>query len=401
MNNWPEILAEGRLVPHFQPIVSTETMHVAAFEALGRLALGDQVLSLGPFFHPVPGEEHHPRLTKDVDRSIRREAIRQFVHADPDTRLFLNVRPSHMLDHLTSSEGTLPFTLQTCQELGLDPRRLVIELTEEAIRCDPQDLKVLIDLYRSHGCSIAVDDVGAEASNLDRVGFFEPDIIKIDALMLRRSRDERSFREVLRGVSKMAEGLGASLLFEGVETDQDLEQALRYGARFVQGWVFAPARAEFSAKSQFQDQLAPLLRQFGLGLGAQVDQVKRRVRQTTEALGNPPAPVEEGNQWVFPAGSLDKWSAFACRVFITDLAGFQVSANFELRASRWVPDGRVLGTSRAMRPYFPGTGDNRWSVSEVYFDVNDRTLMRTYSRPWGGLLLFVDVPEIENPTQKR
>lgn len=51
-----------------------------------------------------------------------------------------------------------------------------------------------------------------------------------------------------------------------------------------------------------------------------------------------------------------------------------------------------------MRPYFPGGGDARWSVSEVYFDSNDRSLMRTYSRPTGpDLLLFVDVLEIENP----
>jgi hypothetical protein len=278
----------------------------------------------------------------------------------------------------------------------------VIELTEEAIQADTQNLKVLIDQYRSHGCAIAVDDVGADSSNLDRIGFFEPDIIKIDALMLRRSRDERSFREVLRGVSTMAEGLGASLLFEGVESEADLQQALVYGARYIQGWFFAPAQPEFSPPTQFTPQLQPILQRFGLELGAQAEQVKHRLRRTTEALATPPKPVWADGYWGFEAGALAPWNPVACRVFLTDRAGFQVSPNYDLVAGTWLPNRKLLGTSRAMRPYFPGAGDSRWSVSGIYFDVNDRSLVRTYSRPLGdGLTVFVDVPEIENPTLKR
>src|SRR6185369_10518064 len=116
---------------------------------------------------------------------------------------------------------------------------------------------------RAHGCAIAVDDVGAESSNLDRIGSFEPDIIKVDAAMLRRSHHNRSFRQVLKGVSSMAEGLGAALLFEGVETQDDLEQSLEFGARYAQGWYFAKAGPEPLLRETFSAELRPTLEAMG------------------------------------------------------------------------------------------------------------------------------------------
>ena len=399
MTDWPRLLIEGRLLPHFQPIVSIDTQTVAAFEALGRLDVRGEVVSLGPFFHPAEGAEAPPELRKLVDRSVRKAALMEFSRQRTgEQRLFLNVRPTQMLEHLTENPGQLPWTLKTALDLGIDPQQLVIELTEEPIGQDAPRLRELIQLYRSHGCAIAVDDVGAEASNLDRIGFFEPDIIKIDSLMLRRSREERSFREVLRGVSAMAEGLGASVLFEGVESEQDLEQALSFGARYVQGWFFSRAAAEFLPEKLFQERLLPVLRRFGERLGRHSDVTKQAIRSVMVALGSPPQPaVAADGTWHFLPEELNRWTGTSCRVFLTDRTGFQVSANFENTPGGWVPNPRGLGRCRAVRPYFPGGGDNRWSVSDVYYDVNDRTLMRTYSRPSGpDLLLFVDVPEIEN-----
>jgi EAL domain-containing protein (putative c-di-GMP-specific phosphodiesterase class I) len=402
MSNWPELLSEGRLVPYFQPIVSTESMKVAAFEALGRLDLGGQVVSLGPFFHPSVSDERQPLLIKQIDRLVRKAAMTLFLGAEPETRLFLNIRPGHMLDHLSNPDHELPWTLRTCLEIGLDPKRLVIELTEEAIAADTQHLKILIEQYRAHGCAIAIDDVGAESSNLDRVGYFEPDIIKVDAVMLRRSRQERSFREVLRGLSTMAEGLGSSLLFEGVESEADLEQALLYGARYIQGFYLAPALSSFVPTTTYAAQVRPVLQRFGAGLEAHAEQVKARIRSVSEALAAPPTPVLTAGRWDFSLPDLERWKDLACRVFLTDHAGFQVSPNFELVNGTWVPELRGLGTCRAMRPYFPGASDHRWQVSNVYYDINDTSLMRTFSRPAPqGLTVFVDVLEIENPALKR
>lgn len=398
-SSWRERLSEGQIVPYYQPIISVETQTITAYEALGRHVVGPEIRSLGPFFQAPIGDPGQAQLRRDVDRSLRLIALTRFASQAPSgSRLFLNVMPRLMLDHLAQHGDELPWTLKTIDELGLDPRRVVIELTEEAVGIETESLRRLVDVYRRHGCAVAVDDVGAEASNLDRIGYFEPDIIKIDAVMLRRSLRERSFRQVLKGLSSMAEGLGASLLFEGVETEEDLDQALTFGARSLQGWYFSKAQPDFLPETGVTEELKPLLRRFGNRLVDSAERRKHKLRKTTEELGLPPLPTLVGDGiWGYDTTVLNSWGQRATRVFLTDRSGFQVSPNYELGPDGWKTNSLGFGRYRAIRPYFPGAGDNRWSVSEAYFDVNDKSLLRTFSRPTGeDLILFVDVVEIEN-----
>jgi len=399
---WRERLSEGKIVPHYQPILSVETQSVFGYEALGRHCIGPEVRSLGPFFQASALEPRLAELHRDVDRSLRLAAMSEFATLGPEVLLFLNVTPRLMVEHLSLRPDELPWTLRMMDEVGLDPHRVVIELTEEAVGSQTESLRRLVDVYRAHGCSIAVDDVGAEASNLDRVGYFEPDIIKIDAFMLKRSLRERSFRQVLRGLGTMAEGLGASLLFEGVETEEELQQALGFGARFLQGWYFAKAAPELVPTERFAPLLRPSLESFARRRGFDEAQKAQRIETVVGILtASDPGAKNEAGRVVLDRLAMEPWGEVACRVFVTDLLGFQVSPNYERVESAWTEALRGLGRCRSFRPYFPGPhgiGHRPWSVSPTYFDVNDRTLLRTYGRPLGAdHLIFVDVPEIEKP----
>jgi len=202
----------------------------------------------------------------------------------------------------------------------------------------------------------------------------------------------------LRGVSTMAEGLGSALLFEGVETEEELHQALDFGARYIQGWYFSKAAPDFLPELSFAENLKPVLRSFGNRIVGQAERLKQRIRKTMETLGRPPTPIPlQSGTWGYGPTALDAWVDVACRVFLTDQSGFQVSPNFETSPEGWKTNPAGLGRCRSIRPYFPGSGDSRWSVSDAYYDVNDRSLLRTYTRPTeAGLVLFVDVLEIEN-----
>ncbi len=399
--SWRERLSEGRIIPHFQPILSVETGSIAAYEALGRHAVGPEIRSLGPFFESDFHDKDLSNLRREVDRTLRRLALTEFRdHAHRSQRLFLNVAPMMMLEHLNREPDELPWTLRLLKELGLDPGRVVIELTEEPIGAETYRLQEIIALYRRHGCAIAVDDVGAEASNLDRIGYFQPDIIKIDAAMLRRSLRERSFRQVLKGVGAMAEGIGATLLFEGVETEEELQRALELGARYLQGWFFGKASAEFLEPSAFTGRLKEPLGRFGERRLLHRESESHRLAAIVRTLGTPPDPQPVGDgTWILDRSDLVRWSGIACRVFLTDRTGFQVSANYEGHGHGWSLNPAGLGVCRSIRPYFPG-GMEEWTVSEAYHDVNDRSQMRTFGRQVaGGLRLFVDVLEIETRAQ--
>jgi len=396
------------VVPYFQPILSVETQTICAVEALGRHEVDGEVHSLGPLFFDRNLDPGFQEFRWGIDRILRAAALLTFAQkAAPEQRLFLNVNPKFMLDHLQTRPHERPWTLKAIEETGVDPRRVVIELTEHTVGPEIGSLRRLVDQYREFGCSVAVDDVGAEASNLDRIGYFEPDIIKIDANLLRRSLAERAFEDVLSGLRTIADRLGASLLFEGVETEGELAQSLRFGARYLQGWLFSQAESQFADLSMYKTFLRKSLVDFGAGL-AQANGDRDRALGTIVHLlskGFPNLTTDFGVTTLDTA-TLGPWDGLACRVFLTDRRGFQVSPNYTPGPDGWTADPAKVGSCLTARPYFGGRGNptkagaRPWSVSDPYYDVNDRRRIRTFGRQIGAdLVLFVDVPDVENPPQ--
>lgn len=386
--------------------MAVESQRVFAHEALGRHVVGDVTESLGEFFQVALEDPEARNFRWHIDRDLRAEALRRFAaESSPDQKLFLNVNPRHMVDHLNRQEPGLPWTLQRIQDMGIEPNRVVVEFTEESVGTRTGSLRQMVNLYRSFGCLVALDDVGAEASNLDRIGFFEPDIIKIDAMLLRRSLRERPFAQVLAGLRTIADGLGSALLFEGVETEQELVQCLRYGAQYLQGWYFGPAEAAFLPPDHFRQRLQGTLESYGQKREVELTLRDKNLGVVVSMLSSsvPDVSIDTGLASI-NLESLGPWTGLACRVFLTDRRGFQISDNYVPGTSGWISISGKTGSCRASRPYFAGTGSpNRggsrvWSVSEAYYDVNDRLLIRTFGRQIGpDQILFVDVPEVENP----
>lgn len=145
-----------------------------------------------------------------------------------------------MRDHIEEEEID-PYTIRLVKEFGLDPSKVVIEIVEEHFDGSIESLRPLIFRYKEEGFLVAIDDLGSRSSNLDRIGIFHPDILKVDLQMLRHSVISRNFQEILFTISKLSESLGCSLLFEGIENETELFQSLTYSARFLQGFYFAEA----------------------------------------------------------------------------------------------------------------------------------------------------------------
>ncbi len=115
-------------------------------------------------------------------------------------------------------------------------RRLVIEITETAMPPDMDRATAFVDAVRATGARVALDDYGAGFST---TSFTQPagvDIVKIDRSFLGLSvpADE----EILSNLIGKARVLGDVVVVEGVETEEDLELALRVGARWFQGYLF-------------------------------------------------------------------------------------------------------------------------------------------------------------------
>jgi len=232
-----ELLSEN-IIAYFQPILSIDTNSVYSYEVLGRYINDDgAVKSLGPFFSDV-NTTHEEALR--VDRIVRRYAMNKYAEEKRTEYLFINIRLA-WLDNYINEPEKMP-TMQWAQEFDIDPGRIVIEITEEEFNANDAHINVLT-YYKKAGCRIALDDYGKNASNIDRIALIHPDIIKINIDYIHKSEDSYHYREYLKSLAIFAEAVGIEVLYEGIETQKQLDICMSSKGRFYQGYLIAHPQA--------------------------------------------------------------------------------------------------------------------------------------------------------------
>jgi hypothetical protein len=130
-------------------------------------------------------------------------------------------------------------TLVWAKKFGIAPEKLVLEITEEEFISESGLFLEAIDCYKQAGCRLAVDDYGKRASNIDRVVALLPDIMKIDMDYVHKSENSYPYREYLKSVSMFAENIGVEVLYEGIETQQQLSICMSSLGKYYQGHLLA------------------------------------------------------------------------------------------------------------------------------------------------------------------
>jgi EAL domain-containing protein (putative c-di-GMP-specific phosphodiesterase class I) len=217
----------------FQPIVDLRTEEVIGFEALARGPEGS------PWERP-PELFAQARLEgrlREMDWACRVAAVRDVRACSPRRpawRLFLNTEPEVL-------GSSCPEDLLVDWVEGTGELSVVVEVTERALVHGAPRLLAALDELRHLGCEIALDDVGANEASVALLPLIEPDVVKLDAPLLRAGRGTVQ-RATLRAVDRYVERSGATLVAEGIETDGDLAAATSLGASWGQGFLFARPR---------------------------------------------------------------------------------------------------------------------------------------------------------------
>ena len=233
--------SSDNIIAYFQPILCADSNAIYSYEVLGRYIDNDgTVKSLGPFFSDT--NTTHEEALK-IDRMVRRYALKKYVEEKRTEYLFINIRLA-WLDNYIDNPEELP-TIQWVSEFGITTDRIVIEITEEEFVASDAHINVL-SYYKNAGFRIALDDYGQNASNIDRLAQIQPDIIKINIDYIHKSVKSYHYREYLKALTSYAEAVGIEVLYEGIETQQQLDICMSSRGRFYQGFLFAYPQASMS-----------------------------------------------------------------------------------------------------------------------------------------------------------
>jgi EAL domain-containing protein (putative c-di-GMP-specific phosphodiesterase class I) len=253
------VLEARSMLSHFQPIISIREKKVIGLEALIRATNPMSGKPISPNFLFDAASRHKQSL--QLDRLCRESAIAGFAtlaSLDPDLILFINVDVSSLGRSASESDALIRLT----EEYGIPSERVAIEIIESKIN-DASALQRFIANHRKRGFLIALDDMGAGHSNLERIPSIKPDIIKLDRSLIRNIDQEYHKQELFDFFIKLAHRIGVFVIVEGIETEAEALSCLERGADLVQGYYFAypqpPARACLESGLDFASRLRSVL----------------------------------------------------------------------------------------------------------------------------------------------
>ncbi len=149
--------------------------------------------------------------------------------------------------------------LQTLQaRYGLEPRHIVLELTETALLRDDQRMQLQLRQLVAAGFKISLDDFGSGYSSLKVLRDYPVAQVKIDKTFVDHvGLDPRSCA-IVQALVAITRARRMDLVAEGVETRDQREALVHLGLNFFQGYLFAPGipPEEFAALLLNPDALA-------------------------------------------------------------------------------------------------------------------------------------------------
>lgn len=218
----------------FQPIVSVNSRRIVGVEALARGNFNGEIIP--PLYLFDYAKE--AGFTVQLDKICLEKAMMNYAARPVAPMLFLNF-DTEVLNEIEPGTGVI---LKATEEAGLSHKNIVIEINETAITNNTK-VKRFIDFYHEKGYLIALDDVGAGYSNLNRITYMKPDIVKIDDALTHEINKSGYRQEVIKSIINLAKKINAFTVAEGVETIEEVITCMMLGVDFFQGFYFSEPKA--------------------------------------------------------------------------------------------------------------------------------------------------------------
>ncbi|HSI66772.1 MAG TPA: EAL-associated domain-containing protein [Planococcus sp. (in: firmicutes)] len=389
----PFVIMENldRVKPAFQPIISAVSHSIIGYEVLGRFRENEEWTSLGHFFHDpdVPDE-----YKAEVDDHLLHLAVAEMLETNNSGLLFVN-RTAQQLS-INNGEDFLQSLIRFERE-GFSMDRIVLEITEHDFEEDFDVLNHLLIYYKTYGIQVAVDNVGAKSSNIDRIRQLRPHILKIDTTLVRNLNPD-VFEDILLTLSVLARRIGAKFAYENIESHHQLQSAWKHGGYYYQGYYLAKPDFDLLTTDSLPIQIDEEINLF-------VQREKKLVEQRLAFAEGCEDKIKE----LLPLwpGS-DKADSFlkevsrafneeSFRIYMCNSDGEQISSNIRKFEETWNLESGIKGSHWAFRPYFIENTMQmkKWkkgTLSDLYSDISTSEMIRTFSYPLSeDCFLFIDI----------
>ena len=217
----------------YQPQVDVKGRHLVGVEALTRWS------------HPILGRVSPDEFIAIAEASgmieplgdwILQEACREAASWAEAITVAVNVSPVQFLRGDIIARVT-----SALHTSGLQPSRLQLEITESTILSSSDTVLQTMHDLRSLGITLALDDFGTGYASLGYMTQFPFDQVKVDKSFIRNLTTDPTSQSIVQFTKTLSDVVGATMLCEGVETEEQLKFLSLIGCDEAQGFLFGTA----------------------------------------------------------------------------------------------------------------------------------------------------------------
>lgn len=225
---------DRHMVLHYQPEIEISTGRVARVEALLRWNRADGSYLLPDEFLPLAETSD---VMDRIARWVLQTAIRDccgWREAGSAAGVAVNLSPHNLRDK------QLPeFIAEMLAEHGLPPQELTLEITESGVLGEALLAAGIFQRLRAIGVGLSIDDFGTGYSSLVHLKHLPFTELKIDRSFTKEMLSNEHDAAIVRSTIALGHELHRSIVAEGVETPEVLEQLSRYRCDFAQGYLIS------------------------------------------------------------------------------------------------------------------------------------------------------------------
>ncbi|GAA0856396.1 hypothetical protein GCM10009114_18160 [Aliiglaciecola litoralis] len=234
INRIRDSLEKGLLVPFYQPIVSTRSKRIFAYECLARIVEPDNVVISPNEFIPAA---KYCGLYHSISHSMFEQSARACVQND--INITLNLSALDVEDN--QSNQFLSAWLDTNKDIL---HRITFEINETDKIEEYDQMKAFIDKVSKLGCRVALDDFGAGYSNFTHLLSLNIDYIKIDGSLIKNINTDPNSQLITKAIVECAKALEIKTVAEYVHCEAVYEFVKKLGIDYCQGYYFGVPDAQ-------------------------------------------------------------------------------------------------------------------------------------------------------------
>jgi diguanylate cyclase len=228
-------IERSQLELYYQPQINLLTGKIVGVEALARWTHAERGVVSPESFIPVAEESGLiASLGEWALRSACQQSMAWSEHLSNPISISVNLSMRQF-----DNPDLLEMVTQILQETRMDPRFLVLELTESSL---VQDVTITIEKLKKLkklGVKLAIDDFGTGYSSLSYLSQLPIDELKIDQSFVRQLNRDRNATMISSSIISMAKSMGLKVVAEGIENPQQLAFLIKAGCHMGQGFLYS------------------------------------------------------------------------------------------------------------------------------------------------------------------